>query len=117
MTTTALRNREIIRLTYDQIDFDRKVILVNKGQKTTSDVVYMPNSLVYELERYLHHASIEEWRKTGHSEVFFENNRPLTSESLNKLIKTLCREAGIQKKVTAHSFRHTASILDAAQWN
>lgn len=111
MTTTALRNREIIRLTYDQIDFDRKVILVNKGQKTTSDVVYMPDSLVYELERYLHHASIEEWRKTGHSEVFFENNRPLTSESLNKLIKTLCREAGIQKKVTAHSFRHTAAYL------
>ncbi|CAM2835165.1 site-specific integrase [Paenibacillus sediminis] len=58
MTTTALRNREIIQLTLEQIDFERRVIIVNKGQKTISEVVYMPDSLVEELERYLNHPSI-----------------------------------------------------------
>jgi len=111
MTTTALRNREIIQLTYDQIDFERKVILVNKGQKTTASVVYMPDSLIEELERYLHHSYFQEWRNNGHSEVFFENNRPLTAHSLNKILKTLCHEAGIQKKVTARNFRHTTAYL------
>lgn len=111
MSTTALRNREIIQLTYEQIDFERKVILVNKGQKTSSEVVYMPDSLVVELERYLHHPAVEEWRNSGHSEVFFENNRPLTKAVLNRIIKNLCLEAGIQKTVTAHSFRHTTAYL------
>ncbi len=111
MSTTALRNREIIQLTYEQIDFERKVILVNKGQKTSSEVVYMPDSLVVELERYLHHPVVEEWQNSGHSEVFFENNRPLTKAALNRIIKNLCLEAGIQKTVTAHSFRHTTAYL------
>lgn len=39
MATTALRNREIIQQTFEQIDFDRRVIMVNKGQKTTFEVV------------------------------------------------------------------------------
>ncbi|WP_141334508.1 site-specific integrase [Paenibacillus sp. tmac-D7] len=111
MATTALRNREIVQLTFDQIDFDRRVIMVNKGQKTTSEVVYMPDSLVDELERYIHHPVVEEWLKSGHSEVFFENNRPLTKEALNRIIKSFCRESGIQKKVTAHNFRHTTAYL------
>ncbi|MFD1956840.1 tyrosine-type recombinase/integrase [Paenibacillus thailandensis] len=111
MTTTALRNREIIQLTLEQIDFERRVIIVNKGQKTISEVVYMPDSLVEELERYLNHPSIQEWLKSGHPEVFFENNRPLTKEALNRIIKAFCREAGILKKVTAHSFRHTTAYL------
>lgn len=111
MTTTALRNREIIQLSYEQIDFDRKVILVDKGQKTSSEVVYMPDSLVDELKRYLHHHSVQERMSSGNSEVFFENNRPLTAQALNKIIKTFCREAGIQKNVTAQSFRHTTAYL------
>ncbi|SDJ92281.1 tyrosine-type recombinase/integrase [Paenibacillus naphthalenovorans] len=111
MTTTALRSREIIQLTYDQIDFERNVIYVDKGQKTTAQAVYMPDTLVDELKRYLQHDSFEEWRKSGRREVFFENNRPLTKESLNKIIKRLCKKAVIQKNVTARSFRHTAAYL------
>lgn len=111
MTTTALRNREIIQLTLEQIDFERRVIMVNKGQKTTSEVVYIPDSLVDELERYIHHLVVVEWLKSGHSEVFFENNRPLSKEALNRIIKNFCLDAGIQKKVTAHSFRHTTAYL------
>jgi integrase/recombinase XerD len=111
MTTTALRNREIIRLTYDQIDFERNVIYVDKGQKTTAQAVYMPDSLIDELKRYLQHNSYQEWIKSGRREVFFENNRPLTKESLNKIIKRLCKKAVIQKNVTARSFRHTAAYL------
>jgi len=111
MTTTALRNREIIQLTYEQIDFDRNVIFVDKGQKTTAQVVYMPDSLDDELKRYLQHDAYEKWRKSGRHEVFFKNNRPLTKQSLNKFIKELCKKAEIQKNVTARSFRHTAAYL------
>lgn len=71
----------------------------------------MPDSLVDELKRYLQHPSYHEWLKSGRREVFFENYRPLTKNSLNKIIKQLCQKALIQKNVSAHCFRHTTAYL------
>lgn len=111
MMTTGLRNREVRNLTLEQISLDRGVIIVNKGQKNSANIVYMPTSLKNELKRYLSHPYFKEWEKNGNQLVFFKNSEMLRSEKLNKLIKDISQSAGITKNVTAHTFRHTTAYL------
>lgn len=111
MLTTGLRNREIRNLSVDQIIFDRNVIVVNKGQKTSAQVVYMTKLLKSELKRYLSHPAYKDWQKTGNQLVFFKDSKMLSSLELNKLVKSISQSAGITKNVTAHTFRHTTAYL------
>ncbi len=111
MMTTGLRNKEVRNLSLEQISFDRGVILVDKGQKNSANIVYMPTSLKNELKRYLSHPMFKEWEKNGNQLVFFKNLKMLSSEKLNELIKTISQSAGIKKNVTAHTFRHTTAYL------
>ncbi|MER2006424.1 MAG: tyrosine-type recombinase/integrase [Psychrobacillus sp.] len=111
MMTTGLRNSEVRNLTLEQIDFDRGVIIVDKGQKNSPNTVYMTTSLKKELNRYLSHPMFEEWKKTGNRLLFFKDSEMLSSIILNKLIKSVTLSAGITKNVTAHTFRHTTAYL------
>ena len=111
MMTTGLRNSEVRNLTLEIIDFDRGVIIVDKGQKKSPNTVYMTTSLKKELNRYLSHPMFEEWKKTGNRLLFFKDSEMLSSIKLNKLIKSVALSAGITKNVTAHTFRHTTAYL------
>lgn len=111
MMTTGLRNTEVRNLTLEQISFERNVIIVDKGQKNSANIVYMPTSLKNELKRYLSHPLYKEWKKNGNQLVFFKNSKMLSFEKINKLIKSISKTAGISKNVTAHTFRHTTAYL------
>lgn len=111
MLTTGLRNREIRNLSLDQISFERSVIYVDKGQRTSAQVVYMPTSLKNELKRYFSHPLFEKWKENGNQYVFFKNSKQISSIKLNRFIKSICQSAGISKNVTPHTFRHTTAYL------
>lgn len=111
LMTTGLRNRELRKLSLDQISFERGVIFVDKGQKKSANVVYMPTSLKNELNRYLSHPTFKEWQENGNQLVFFKDSKMLSFNKLNKLIKSISQNAGINRNVTAHTFRHTTAYL------
>lgn len=111
LLTTGLRNNELRSLTYEQIDFERNVIYVDKGQKTDASTVYMTNRLAEELARYMSHQYFQEWKEKKQSIIFRNKNAPFTERTLNKLLGTLSKKAGINKNVTAHCLRHTMANL------
>lgn len=53
------------------------------------------------LRRYITHS-----RKATIQNVFVYNNKPITAESLNKLIRRLGERAGLSRTIGPHIFRH-----------
>ncbi|ALC85581.1 hypothetical protein AM499_06910 [Bacillus sp. FJAT-22090] len=111
MMTTGLRNREVRYICLDQICFERGVIIVDRGQKKSANVVYMPTSLKNELNRYLSHPTFKEWSKNGNQLIFFKDSKMLSYDKLNNLIKKISQDAGITRNVSTHTFRHTTAYL------
>ncbi len=111
MMTTGLRNSEVRNLSIEQINLDRGIIIVNRGQKNSANIVYMPTSLKNELRRYLSHPMFIEWEKNGNQLVFFKDSKILSLDELNIVIKKIAQIAGITQNVTAHTFRHTTAYL------
>ncbi len=112
MMTTGLRNKEIRELTIGQLDFQRNIIYVDRGQKTKANSVFMPKVLSSELQRLINHPSHLEWQEEGNDNVFFSQKRKKFNQlTINQLIlNKLCAIAGIPK-ITAHCLRHTMAAL------
>lgn len=113
LTTTGLRNSEITNLCYFQIDFERDVIYVDKGQKTTANSVYMPEELKRVLKEYINHPKYKQWLQDGNTELFYTNTRkPYTPVMLNLKVKKLGEEAQVKHlSISARTFRFTCARL------
>ncbi|OAB32997.1 tyrosine-type recombinase/integrase [Paenibacillus glacialis] len=111
MLTTGLRNSEVVELTHQQIDFERNVIHINKGHKTTAEVVYMPTVLAELLKLYFKHPSFDVWVRTENKHVFFQNGKPFSNRMLTHFVKKIMIESGITRNITPHCLRHTTAYL------
>jgi integrase len=114
---TGMRAGEILALTRDDLDFERKTIRVNKTSddktreirqpKTKNSVALlpMPSALEARLCDYLEHA----W-KPNSQELLFPNRactRPRKRESVVQYaLKPLLRKLGIDDRAGLHAFRH-----------
>lgn len=109
--STGLRVSELVSLNCDQINLERREFMIRgKGQKPR--LVFLSEEAVFHLKRYL------ESRKDTHKPLFInykrrrnddsiENPRRLTTVSIENIVRKYAREAGIVKKVTPHTLRHS----------
>lgn len=111
MLTTGLRNSEVTCLTRSQIDLERNIIYVDRGTKRTSQFVSMTPALAQEFSRYFSHPEYQCWEENYCNLVFFNNGRGLYLQGLNALLKTISLKAGIDRRVSAHTLRHTTAYL------
>jgi len=100
---TGLRQAEVTSLRWEQIDFTRRLfILDNRGHITKSKKIRtIPlNPTAF---------SILERRKQGSSSesVFTLSDKPIQPDWLSKLFKSYVRKAKLNDKLSFHSLRHT----------
>lgn len=111
MLTTGLRRSEIGELTIEQLDFERNMIYVDRGQKTKANTVNIPRILGLALHRLINHPTHKQWQNAGNSNVFFSTKgKKFNQFTLNELLKKLCDKAGIPK-ITSHCLRHSMASL------
>ncbi|MBZ9635790.1 tyrosine-type recombinase/integrase [Clostridium sp. FP1] len=115
--TTALRKSEIINIkikhvtTYTGYDV---VKVRRKGGK--EDIVKLQKNVLVMINEYILLTkrnklySGEEYLFIGHSSNG-KNKEKLDASTLNYMIKKVCKNAGIDKKLQVHSTRHTAITL------
>jgi len=107
--STGLRVSELANLKIDQINLKRDEFTVRgKGEKVR--IVFLSDSAKEALKKYLN-------KRHDTSPYFFichdraksgrENSGPLTSRSIERLVERYAHEAGITKRITPHTLRHT----------
>lgn len=104
--STGLRVSELAKITRDDISNQRQEIAVTgKGGKTR--VVFISDQAMTSIELYLKMRSdicpslfVNHYRKNN-------NTNPLTVRSLQRIIKKAGKKAGIVKKITPHTLRHS----------
>ena len=107
--STGLRVSELANLKIDQINLKRDEFTVRgKGEKVR--IVFLSESAKEALKKYLnkrHDTSLYFFICHDRAKSGRENSGPLTSRSIERLVERYAHEAGITKRITPHTLRHT----------
>ena len=97
--SAGLRISEIINLKWEDIDFDRNIIHLKRAKGKKDRIVMLSQKVKEQL------LTIDKEK----SECVFMTNREgrYTERTIQKVIQNAAKKAGIKKKITPHSLRHS----------
>ncbi len=106
---TGIRLDELTKLTIYDVDMEGKYLRINKGKGAKDRVVPLGKHAVRFLREYISKVRTKHTRHNRSQRLLFVNyyGNPLNRQVISIMIHTYTLEAGIKKKVTAHTFRHT----------
>lgn len=96
--STGLRVSEIVNLKVEDINYEDNTGWVRRGKGAKDRMFVVSDSVLKELKEYL--------KGRGNTYVF-SKDKPLTTRNIQKIIKNARIKAGINKKVTPHTLRHS----------
>jgi integrase/recombinase XerD len=99
--SSGLRMSELLNLRNDHIDFGRKAVYVRKGKGGKDRMTLLSMAAAECLVQYLAIYKPQHWLSEGP-----EGNR-YSASSVNRIIYTSARKAGITKRISAHTLRHS----------
>lgn len=111
MLVTGLRNAEVRGLSWTNINFENKMVTINHEQKNNERTASITDALAKEIKRYVNHTNFIDWKNQGNDKLFYSCGIPLSPEKLCRIVKNLCKEAGITRTVTPHDLRRTSAYL------
>lgn len=100
----GLRVSEVANLQLNDIDSDRMLITIRQGKGRKDRVTNLSKKMLTQLRNYYKEYKPNKW--------LFENldkNAPITTRTLQKVYNRAAKKAGIKKKTTFHSLRHTVA--------
>ena len=98
----GLRASEVISLKIADIDSDRMVIRVEQGKGRKDRYVMLSEQLLHLLRSWWSEARPQGWLFPGQNSV-----NPLTTRQLNRACHAAAEAAGIDKRVSLHTLRHS----------
>ena len=96
--STGLRVSELVNLKKQDINFSDLTGWVRKGKGNKDRLFAMSDSIAKDLQAYLAEREYQ---------YVFSKDKPLTTRNIQKIIKQTSQRAGVQKKVTPHTLRHS----------
>ena len=107
--STGIRLNELCSLTIYDADLTGGMLRINQGKGRKNRVVPMGKHAVRFLREYI--AKVRprctEKNRRNRALIVDRYGKPLSKQVVSIMIRTTARAAGIEKKVTAHTFRHT----------
>ncbi len=97
----GLRIGELLNMKVSDIDFDRMEVTIRMGKGNKWRMVSLGDKLAQLIVNYMHEYKPRELLFYG------QNGKPYSATSVRMVIKRAVRKAGIKKRVTPHTFRHS----------
>lgn len=111
--STGLRVSELANLNRDQVDLERREFMV-RGKGSKPRIVFLSEKAVKIIKGYLATRSdnfkplfINSGRGQKKEDVLDDEKRRLSTVSIEKIVRKTALKAGIIKKVTPHTLRHS----------
>ncbi len=108
--STGLRVSELANLKKDQVNLEKDEFTV-RGKGSKLRVVFVSNTARHWIGEYLKARSDdEEWMFLRHDRAIkrsAENFKPLTPRSIQRIVQYYAKAAGITKRITPHTLRHS----------
>ncbi|MCX8159204.1 MAG: tyrosine-type recombinase/integrase [Candidatus Pacearchaeota archaeon] len=96
--SSGLRVSELVNLKVEDLNLKERVGWVRKGKGAKDRVFVISENLARDLESFL---------KDKNFQYVFSKEKPLTTRNIQKIIKGTKIRAGITKRVTPHTLRHS----------
>jgi integrase/recombinase XerD len=96
--SSGLRVSELVNLKVNDINLNENIGWVRKGKGNKDRLFAVSPQLVSDIKDYL---------KDRGNNYIFSKDKPLTTRNIQKIIKATKTRAGINKKVTPHTLRHS----------
>jgi len=105
--SSGLRVSELVNLKRADMNFNEKFGLVKQGKGKKDRFFQISDKISEMLKQY--------FEKTPEHSFVFSKEKPLTPRNIQKIIKKAAFKAGIKKKVTPHTMRHSYAthLLDS----
>jgi integrase/recombinase XerD len=106
---TGIRLNELCRLSVFDADLAGGLLRINCGKGGKDRVVPLGKHAVKALREYISRVRPRLTRKNRKTRALFVNRYggPLSNQVVSMMIRACAREAGLKKKIGAHTFRHT----------
>lgn len=100
--SSGLRVSELTKLKINDLNLNEKTAIVRGGKGNKDRIVILSEQWINEIKEYLKNRKVE-------SEYVFcdKLGRPISVDSVQRLVRRARIKAGINKNVTPHSFRHS----------
>lgn len=100
--SSGVRVSELIQILIIDVDFDTKQIWIREGKGCVERFVLINEETKHRLKKYL------ETRKDNSPYLIVSRlKRPFTRQGIHKIIKKYVIKAGVDLKISSHSFRHS----------
>ena len=108
MFSCGLRVSETVALKISDISYGEEYVrVIGKGNKER--LVPIGQVALKAIQQYVDHVRVHIEKQTGNNDIVFLNKRGtrLSRVMIFYIIKKLAEEAGIRKKISPHTFRHS----------
>jgi len=103
---TGIRLSELVNLRVDDIDFEHRILTVRQGKGKKDRQIPLVDEAVKALRNYLRYRNTELIKD---DDIFFlaKNGTSLNVSTVKHIVAKYVKKAGIRKKVSVHTLRHT----------
>ena len=102
MYSGGLRVGEVVRLKPEDIDANRKLIYIRASKGRKDRYTLLSDVALQTLRKY--------WKKERPKKWLFlswNEEKHITARTVQKIFQNVCKKAGIKKKASVHSLRHS----------
>jgi len=99
--STGMRVSELCNLKLNDLNLNEKIGWIRQGKGKKDRIFIISEKLTQEIEQYM------KGQQEQNYSYLLSKEKPLTPRNIQKIIKLAAKKAGINKKVTPHTLRHS----------